>query len=342
MSLEHLAQKTRNSLIEFLWRQWSQLGVAGEAGFSDNWVIDPEALLIFAMDAGRFDPRLFDEVVDWTATNERWLSLQRLKNLAETWEGDSARRAIVAFARLLNSFEKRHRWRALSNLPVEVPAEPVPFFLDMHGRPLPVLGELDRFFSEVGLLRPPVVTRRLSRRAPMNANAGLILKLRSLFGLGPRAEVVAYLMMHGSANAAEIACAAGYSRPPVQEALNDLVEGGYILVGRRGARKSYSLQLERWQPLLELREPLPIWVEWPRVFQGLGDLLRFFAEIEGRELSDYMLRSRLLTQAERLRDGLAETGIVNPFAGPLALADARDEFERRLDALLKALTGEVS
>ncbi|MDD3927980.1 MAG: hypothetical protein PHT33_15155 [bacterium] len=47
-------------------RKWSQLGVAGAIQAKDNWIIDPEALLLFTMDAGRYDPRLFDEVADWT------------------------------------------------------------------------------------------------------------------------------------------------------------------------------------------------------------------------------------------------------------------------------------
>ena len=339
MWLNDLARTTRNSLLDFLWRQWTQMGVSGTATSCDEWVIDPEALLLFTMEVGRFDPRLFDEVVDWIACNERWISLQRLKNLTESWDADVARRAMVAVARFANSVEKRNRWRAISIMEIRSDAEPVPFFLDADGNPFPVTGMLDEFFSSVGLLRPPVVIRRMSRRVPMNAGPGMILKLRSLFGLGPRAEVVAYLLTHGSAGAAEIARAAGYSRPPVQEALNDLVEGGFVLVSRRNKQKSYSVDVERWKTLIETGEPLPRWVAWPRVFQALSGLLAFLMEIENRELSDYMLRSRLLTQSEHLRDELALAGIANPFVRPLGLDDAPEEFERRVGVLLDSLHG---
>jgi hypothetical protein len=51
--------------LDFLWRQWSALGVAGGARTEESWVIDPEALLIFSLQITRYEPRLFDEILDW-------------------------------------------------------------------------------------------------------------------------------------------------------------------------------------------------------------------------------------------------------------------------------------
>lgn len=337
MSLTDLAWRTRNSLLDFLWRQWAELGVAGSVRFVDNWMVDPEALLLFTMEVGRYDPRLFDEVVDWTVRNQRWISLQRLRNLSESWDQGSAKRGMVAFARLLNSLEKRNRWLAISQMDVPAPSEPVPFFLACDGNPVPVLGEADTIFAEIGFTKPATAVRGLSLGIPMDSRPGFIVRLRSLFGLGPRAEVVAYLSTHAGGSASEIARAIWYSRPPVQEILNDFVEGDFVLVGRRRSQKVYSLNMDVWRRILQTGGPLPMWVEWPALFRSLVDLLVFFAGVENHELSDYMQGSLILTQSERLQAGLMDTGIANPFAVRLDPANAPEQFESLVESLLYML-----
>lgn len=340
MSLKDLARKTRTSLVDFLWRQWAQLGMAGAARSADDWVIDPEALLLFTMDAGRYDARLFDEVVGWTAANERWISLQRLKNLAESWTTDTALRGLAGFASLLNSLEKRDRWSALSKLNVPAPGEPVPFFLDADGGPMPAFGEMDPFFADAGLVKPVTVVRGLSSGIPMKARTALILRLRALLGLGPRAEVAAYLLTHGRAAVSDIARAVGYSRWQVQQTLNDLGEGGFTSVAHRGKLRSYALlDVAQWEALLGASGSVPKWVEWPRVFHTLSGLLEFLGEISAGELSEYMLASRMLTQDESMRQGLADTGLGIPFARQCDLTGVLDEFPHKVEDLLEMLDG---
>src|SRR5208337_2570647 len=70
-----------DNLLGFLWRQWSTLGVLGEAGTKDPWVIDPEALLVLTLGIARYEPRLFDEVMDWLVTNGQWVDIQRLRGI---------------------------------------------------------------------------------------------------------------------------------------------------------------------------------------------------------------------------------------------------------------------
>ena len=61
------------NILNFLWRQWSSLGVAGGARSDDEWVIDPEALLLFSIEMSRYEPRLFDEAVDWWLMANGWI-----------------------------------------------------------------------------------------------------------------------------------------------------------------------------------------------------------------------------------------------------------------------------
>ena len=70
MLLKDFNSELRNRMHAFLWRQWGQLGLASASVESkDEWVIDPEALLLLTGTLGRWDPRLFDEVIVWILKN---------------------------------------------------------------------------------------------------------------------------------------------------------------------------------------------------------------------------------------------------------------------------------
>ena len=74
-------QELLNAILELLWKQWTQLGVAGTVNSNDNFVLDPEALLIFSAHFGRFDQRLYNLVIDWLQCNGESINLPRLKAL---------------------------------------------------------------------------------------------------------------------------------------------------------------------------------------------------------------------------------------------------------------------
>ena len=80
-SLKIFKAEYQNHLLNFLWRQWSSLGVAGQSRGDDVWIIDPEALLLFTFTLGRHEPRLFDEVLDWLQANGRFINILRLKRI---------------------------------------------------------------------------------------------------------------------------------------------------------------------------------------------------------------------------------------------------------------------
>ena len=82
--LKTFKQEYQNLLLNFLWRQWSALGVAGQAGGEDVRIIDPEALLLFTCTLGRHEPRLFDEVLDWLRENGRFINVMRLKRILQS------------------------------------------------------------------------------------------------------------------------------------------------------------------------------------------------------------------------------------------------------------------
>ena len=333
MSLDDSRQIVSKELIRFLWRQWSQLGIAGDVEFRDSWIIDPEALIVFTMNMGRYDPRLFDEVIDWTIRNGRWVSLQRLKNIAASADDDT-KRILAAFAAVIDSHDTSHRWRSIAQISERAETSPAPFFIEFNGQPLPVIGETDKHFEKHGLDRSKVVLRGLSIPVPMSLPTNLLFKLRSLFGLAPRAEVVAYLLTHANGKASEIARSTVYSHPAVNEALTELSQSGLAYTQRRGF---YSIGAEHWKRFLEVPSPSPTWVEWPQVFAALSALTAFMAEATETPMSDYLVRSRAVSLNDSLRDLLSGSGIPNPFLGPVEINEAVDAIVRRIEELISVL-----
>ena len=75
-SLQGFSGSLSERVDSFLWRQWSQLGVASaSAQHRDGWILDPEALLLLSATFARVDPRLFDEIMDWLVRNANFVNV---------------------------------------------------------------------------------------------------------------------------------------------------------------------------------------------------------------------------------------------------------------------------
>jgi DNA-binding transcriptional ArsR family regulator len=337
MSLESLKRESSESLLRFVWRQWSQLGVAGNVEFPDRWMIDPEALLAFTLDIGRYDPRLFDQVVDWTIRNGRLLSIQRLKNITDFAGGGEVVRTLSAFAAVVDSRDPKSRWGRLACERKPADAKSEPFFLDLDDHPLPVIGELDGHFLQTGYLRAPVQPRGMMP-APIDPPTNLLLRLRSVFGLGPRAEVLAYLLTRRGGQAGEIARATRYSHTQVLEALAGFAQAGVVTVRPRGRQRIYAADVDRWLAVLDLStQALPSWVDWPRILAAVSEVTAFLRAVAARQPSNYLLKSDTLSLSNHLREMLADTGLTNPFEKPLGLEESADVFPERARSLVGGL-----
>src|SRR3990167_9434703 len=101
------------NILNFLWRQWSALGVLGGARTDDPWALDPEPMVLFTLEMGRYEPRLFDEVIDWLVVNGRWIDLQRLRGILR--EKDAiAKNLMGAVAAFLMKEGDERKWRNLT------------------------------------------------------------------------------------------------------------------------------------------------------------------------------------------------------------------------------------
>lgn len=75
----------REYLLDTLWSQWHELGVAATVPrrYSDDF-IDPEPLIAFTAAHSDLDPRLRDESIDWILRCT-YVSKARLKNVVADW-----------------------------------------------------------------------------------------------------------------------------------------------------------------------------------------------------------------------------------------------------------------
>ncbi|HEV2791284.1 MAG TPA: hypothetical protein VGV69_08320, partial [Solirubrobacterales bacterium] len=283
------------------------MGISAAPTGDDPWAADPEALLLLTLEVGRDEPRLFDEVFDWLVVNERLLSVQRLRNLCV----DEADRALVG-ATLAAAGRLRKRQRFQGERPVAREAPPQLFYRRLSPR----VDEPDPAFSEFGFLKPLGEFQGRSGSPDMSAPINFAFRLRSLLGVGARAEVVRVLL-GGQAphhSVAALAASTGYAKRNVQEALAGLRAAGVVETSTIGNEQRVSVPLERWAALLEV-ERLPEHVDWPQMFSALRLLLRWLQDPAKEELTEYMLASEARLLLESVAPDLYFAGMRVDVAG---------------------------
>ena len=287
-SLKTFKDEYQNLVLNFLWRQWSALGVAGQASGEDAWIIDPEALLLFTCTMGRHEPRLFDEALDWLQENGRFINVMRLKRILRT-EKFAGERALAAVAACLSKGTEAMKWKLLAE---SVPPRPVAeeFFISSDGKPQPVLGEPEPHFVRYGFKRGPLRLRGHSQKFRPAQPTNLALQLRALFGINVRCEIVLYLLTHEAAHPSQIAREAYYFERAVQGTLVDMNQSGVVGLRIHGREKHYWLKPEHWAALLNRPPVFPEWVTWPPLFSALE---RIWLKVNdpGLEALDPLLQS---------------------------------------------------
>ncbi len=285
MQLSTFRDTVRRELNTFAWDQWAQLGVFAPTSRRDRAAADPESLFLFSLEIGRDDPRLFDEVLDWLLTNQSLISVQRLRNLCV--DGDDRDLVESALGWVA-------RWQSRARLPrpsqhvgEQAPRTLFRTFTRQVQNPDPA-------FAAVGLLKPDNEPSRKSRPPDPRAPIGFAFRMRLLFGVGSRAEVVRYLFTNPSndGSAQRIAESAGYAKRNVSETLNALAEAGIVLVYDLGNEHRYALNTLGWNQLLALSaETWPTHRDWVHLLRALRRLSRWLEESRLEELTPYMVAS---------------------------------------------------
>ncbi|MHB8512656.1 MAG: hypothetical protein ACYDCC_10810 [Actinomycetota bacterium] len=182
------------SVLSLLWSLWTELGVSGWGRKHVSHAIDIESLIIFTASFREIDRRLRDEVTDWCVEFGRYVSATRLRTLL-----DDSWREFVALRSMYGGFAATVNRHGNLNWP--------------HATEVYQFQPTDRSYM------------------PEFARSSLIqLRLRSVFGVSTRAEVVRVFLADPFASlpAADIAETAGYSKRNVSDALESLRVGGIL------------------------------------------------------------------------------------------------------------------
>ena len=308
------------NILNFLWRQWSALGVLGEARTGDPWIYDPEAMLVFTLEMARYESRLFDEVVDWLIVNGKWIDMQRLRGILRQKDEHSRSLMGAVAAFLMNNGDER-KWRNLSQFcrthGSKGFSNPKSLFYEKNGKLHPITKAPDPSFLTYGFNRPQLRVRRMTRKVPITSHNTLRFLLRALFGLGSRAECLVYLLTHDAGHPPEVARAIGLSVRGTQDALIELSRSGLILIRVKGKRKiEYWLSQERWWEFLSRGSisgiEKPIWIDWIALYSALSKVWSTLNEIGKEGMSDYMRSSKLRDSLEVVGGEFAKSGLDIP------------------------------
>ena len=334
MTVSELRQHVSNALLEFAWDEWTQMGVLAAAHRRSKWSADPEAHLLFALQIGRDEPRLFEEILDWWASNTRLISIQRFRNIFASRDDQRLGEAALAWVTRTGS-----RTRVAPRAPDGAQRAPEPLFYRQRPPSNP-----DQAFLEFGFAKPKTRRSHKSRTPDPKAPINFAFLLRQGLGVGSRAEIIRFLTTANAPSAFEsrplfttlsIADAAGFAKRNVQDTLATLVEIGWIHQIVRGNEYLYEVDVERWRRFLGLDE-FPRQRDWVDALHAFRALHRWLHEAELANYTPYMLSS----EARRLMRGIEPS---LGFAGiAVSAEDAPGEryweaFVRKVDQMLASL-----
>lgn len=317
MSISALRDELNQQMLDFAWDQWAQMGLLADTGKVDSWAADPEALLLFTLELGRDDPRLFDELLDWLLANERLLSTQRLGNLTQDDEDRALVKAALAWTADKRSPAARRQVGGGSARRVR-PAR------SLFRASSAEIAAPEEAFLQYGLIRAPIAVSKKSRRPQLERPINFAFRLRALLGIGARAETVRTMLGSDARELSvqQIADSAAYAKRNVQEALGSLHVAGAIDALNTGNERRYSIDKQRWAQLLALDvSQLPAHREWIALLKALRRIVRWLSSPETEQLSNYMRASSARELVREIAPNLQAAGV-----GASAEGSAGDEY----------------
>lgn len=248
---------------------WTELGVSGWTTSHGDWAIDPEPLIFFTAWLGDRDPRLRDEATDWCVRNWRYVSRARLRNFLRKQPGD-VQGAFGEFAATIGA-----------RAGVSWPGATAPRRFAVTGR---------------------------STLPPLDRPSLVWVRLRAMFGVSARSEILRCLLSHGhgSMSVVRLAAASGYTKRNVADECETLERASVLSVRSTGNRFYYSLA--RRAVLEAFVGDLPkIRPDWTAMLNIARELVKLEEAAEGLPLRTLPVHIR---QTLRLIEGdLDELGI---------------------------------
>ena len=315
-SLEVFPKSILDKMLDICWSQWSALGVYAGIAPEENKVIDLEALLCATMFYGRYDPRLFDEALDWIATNARIISLDRLKMIADVF-GPGCKACLGASLDYLGKNTNDRRLLSLIDRWNEFRLEKEEnLFLSWGSGKALAVKQGDPDFLAWGFIRNKPNLRGLSAKPDLSNDANLFLRLRKLFGVTSRASVIGYLLLKGEGNSMQISKSIYVNQRNVYGILGELTEGCFLLQWSGKRESVFSIDRESWLDFLAVRKDL-VYIGWAEFFLAFQLLLDDWAANPEAYSTEYLASSHLREKAPDLLRLLRGAGMEPKITDPV-------------------------
>jgi hypothetical protein len=269
-----VATRLQQAVVDLAWSLWGELGVSSwQPRRHRDWAIGLEPLLMLTASVAREDPRLAQEAVDWCATNERFVSRTQYRHVFKAADWPFADDLVW-----LSSALQRHlrgRWPGASD-------------------DAPPLDAVSGKSTAPALERPALLS----------------LRLRALFGVSARAELLQVLLLSAPERTVkELTERVSYTRRQVELDLDMLVAGG--LVRRVEWASPARFVLAQRRALTELVGELPrITVRWTPLVHALTGLTHAFGELSKRDLASPETEMR--RRVRDLEPPIAHAGLPQP------------------------------
>ena len=282
-----------------VWSLWTELGISGWERRHQDEGLDLEALILFSAWLGRVDHRLLDEGLDWCIANSRLVSATRLRGLLKQADSD-----------VVESFGDYSATVASKVPKINWPGE----------------GKVRRF-----------VPSGKSEAPNLERPALLQLRLRALFGLATRAEVLRLLLIDAPLgwSAADLARESAFAKVNVAVALDLLELTGVVRIEKSGTQFRY--RLARAAPLVALVGPAPSFQpDWSARFAVMLNLVRLEHD---RATGEGMVRAaNLVAILRQIAKPIARLGLRDLVPAP-GRPEFNDEFDLWSEELLTYWAG---
>jgi hypothetical protein len=281
------------SAVGACWGQWQALGspASRSDGALASALVDPEALVVLSLFVRDRERRLLDIVRWWARVGSGLLSVQRFQAVAGRFPEAGGEEALRLFGSLAVA-EGDRRWAR-------------------HGGEEPEGGgRRDRGPDAPSLVEPCTIW----------------LRLRAGFGVGAKADALAFLLTNGGAwsSVKEIAFATGYSTVTTRTAASEMTLARFVR--ETGTRPvEYAVPVDAWAPLLSLSRSadMPRWRFSSEAFAFLAGALEWARTVRSSDAPGPRVlasRARDLLEKHQRAFALDRIGIPRPdrYRGPEA------------------------
>lgn len=271
LTLSSSTQLHENAL-NLLWSLWSELGVSSWTRRHAQWAVDPEPLILFTAGSIELDPRLRDESIDWCVHYGRYVSVTRLRNLLRV-EPDERRSSFETFAATVNAHSDL-RW----------PSRHEAREYRRTGR------------STVSSFTPPAL---------------IALRLRALFGVGARADILRVFVAEPSHlfTSSDLVPYVNYTKRNMDKALDSLAIAGLLEVV--AVRNQHRYRLRDPSRLLGFVGERPqVYPRWTPIFRWLAAVLDIASRAD--ELEQMVQRVEVRRVFRQIEPYVAAAGLIAP------------------------------